>query len=82
MEKSKKKIMELYVQAVPVYCDCRIKTSSAMHSLKYVLSIPFTKVAIERYTLNKRQGNKPRGESKRPRNRETSIKSLCEGSSG
>lgn len=44
-----------------------------MHSLKNVLSIPFTKVAIGRYTL-KRQGNKPRGENKRPRNRKTSIR--------
>lgn len=39
--------MKLYAQAVSVYCDCRIKTSSAIHSLKNVLSIPFTKVAIE-----------------------------------
>lgn len=57
--------MELYAQAVSVYCDSRIKTSSAMHSLENVLSILFTKVAIERFTLQ-RQGSKPRGENKRP----------------
>lgn len=57
--------MEIYAQAVSVYCDSRIKTSSVMHSPKNVLSILFTKVAIERYTLQ-RQGSKPRGENKRP----------------
>lgn len=65
--------MELYAQAVSVYCDSRIKTSSAMHSLENVLSILFTKVAIERFTLQ-RQGSKPRGENKRPWNRKTSIR--------